>query len=59
MILAFLAPPKTLAKFSEWSDFIFTVFARSGVTGTWASRKFGRLRVNPAVTLNKNDQIGY
>ena len=32
-------------KFSEWSDLTFTVCARSGETGTWTSRKLGRLRV--------------
>ena len=31
----FLALPKTLVKFSHWSDLIFTVFARPGATGTW------------------------
>ena len=34
-----------VSEFSEWSDFTFTVFARSGGTGRWAPRKFGRLRV--------------
>ena len=44
--LPFLAPPKTLVRFSEWSDLTFSVFSRSGKTGPWTPKRFGRLRVN-------------
>ena len=58
-----LAPLKTLVKFLEWSDPIFTVFARSGATGTWAPIKFGRLRVKwlneDFVYLQHNDRFWY